>query len=137
MSNEFDLADFDTPPDAPDYVALLDAMRDAAASGVQSATAPLIAAHNKTQRQIAELQAAERSMQTAAASVRAANSALFWENAKHLLLYTAAAGLALGGLGVGYHFVIKPAEIVQVDRYCTSWNAKKGVCNVDWKLPIR
>lgn len=89
MTDKFDLTDFDTPTEAPDHRALLDEMRRAAASGVQSASAPLVAAASEIRRLVKELRAAERSVQTATASLAAAKSALFWDNAKHLLLYAA------------------------------------------------
>ncbi|MFI8684148.1 hypothetical protein ACIGFJ_17640 [Brevundimonas diminuta] len=97
MSAEFDLSDFDADPTAADHTALLDEIRQAATSGVRSASAPLVAAASEVQRQVKELRAAERSIQAATASITAARSALFWDNAKHLLLYAAVGGLVLGG----------------------------------------
>lgn len=137
MTDKFEMSDFDAPVTAPDHTVLLDAITKAAAAGVHSANARLVASASEVERQVKEMQVAERSLHSAMTSIHAARSALFWDNAKHLLLYAAVAGLVMAGAGFGWHFVFKPAKVVQVDRYCTSWNAKKGVCNVDWKLPIR
>ena len=134
MSAEFDLSDFDADPTAADHTALLDEIRQAATSGVRSASAPLVAAASEVQRQVKELRAAERSVQAATASITAARSALFWDNAKHLLLYAAVGGLVLGGGGVGYHFVKRPKVET---RYvgCTAWNAKTKTCTGRW-IPL-
>ena len=134
MSDKFDPSDFDAPIEAPDHMVLLDAIRKAAALGVQSASAPLVASAAEVQRQVKELRAAERSVQTATASITAAKSALFWDNAKHLLLYAAVGGLILGGGGVGYHFVKRPKVET---RYvgCTAWNAKAKTCSGRW-IPL-
>ncbi|WP_313517832.1 MULTISPECIES: hypothetical protein [Brevundimonas] len=134
MSAEFDLSDFDADPTAADHTALLDEIRQAATSGVRSASAPLVAAASEVQRQVKELRAAERSIQAATASITAARSALFWDNAKHLLLYAAVGGLVLGGGGVGYHFVKRPKVET---RYvgCTAWNAKTKTCTGRW-IPL-
>ena len=106
----------------------------AAASGVQSASAPLVAAASEIQRQVKELRAAERSVQTATASLAAAKSTLFWDNAKHLLLYAAVGGLVLGGGGAGYHFIKRP----KVETHylgCTTWNARAKTCAGQW-IPL-
>lgn len=134
MSAEFDLSDFDTPTAAADHTALLNEMREAGAAGVRSASAPLVAAASEVQRQVKELRAAERSIQAATASITAARSALFWDNAKHLLLYAAVGGLVLGGGGAGYHFVKRPKVET---RYvgCTAWNAKAKTCSGRW-IPL-
>jgi hypothetical protein len=134
MSDKFDPSDFDAPIEAPDHTVLLDAIRKAAALGVQSASAPLVASAAEVQRQVKELRAAERSVQTATASITAAKSALFWDNAKHLLLYAAVGGLILGGGGAGYNFVKRPKVET---RYvgCTAWNAKTKTCSGRW-IPL-
>ena len=67
--------DFDADPTAADHTALLDEIRQAATSGVRSASAPLVAAASEVQRQVKELRAAERSIQAATASITAARSA--------------------------------------------------------------
>lgn len=134
MTDKFDLTDFDAPTEAPDHRALLDEMRQVAASGVQSASAPLVAAASEIQRQVKELRAAERSVQTATASLAAAKSALFWDNAKHLLLYAAVGGLVLGGGGVGYHFVKRPKVETQYFG-CADWNARTKTCKGQW-MPL-
>ena len=133
MTDKFDLTDFDTPTEAPDHRALLDGMRQAAASGVQSASAPLVAAASEIQRQVKELRAAERSIQAAATSLAAAKSALFWDNAKHLLLYGAVTGLVLAGLGVGYDALLKPAKEVAVYYGCMGRVAADQTCPAGWK----
>ena len=131
MSTEFDLSDFDAPTAAADHTALLNEMREAGAAGVRSASAPLVAAASEVQRQVKELKMAERSIQTATASLTAARSALFWDNAKHLLLYAAVAGLVLGGAGAGYHFVKRPKIETQYFG-CTAWNARAKTCRGEW-----
>lgn len=134
MSAEFDLSDFDTPTAAADHTALLNEMREAGAAGVRSASAPLVAAASEVQRQVKELRAAERSIQAATASITAARSALFWDNAKHLLLYAAVGGLVLGGGGVGYHFVKRPKVETQYFG-CADWNARTKTCKGQW-MPL-
>ena len=132
MSDKFDPSEFDAPIEAPDHTVLFDAIRQAAASGVQSASAPLVAAASEIQRQVKELRAAERSVQTATASLAAAKSALFWDNAKHVLLYAAGAGFVLGGVGVGYDAFLKPAKIEKHYAGCTDWNARADTCRGKW-----
>jgi len=137
MSSEFKLSDFDTPTEAEDHRVLLDAIRNAAASGVKSSIGAVVHAHNETQKQIAALNAQVRSLKAAEASLNNAQRALSWDRLQQLLVGACAVAIVLAGAGVGWHAFGKPAKVVQVDRYCTDWNARKGVCNVDWKLPIR
>ncbi|MNI61838.1 hypothetical protein D3C73_1171280 [compost metagenome] len=134
MSNEFDPSDFDAPVTAPDHTVLLDAITKAAAAGVHSANTRLVASASEVERQVKELRAAERSLQSATTSINAAKSALFWDNAKHLLIYAAVGGLILGGGGAGYHFVKRPKVET---RYvgCTAWNAKTKTCSGRW-IPL-
>lgn len=134
MTDKFDPTDFDTPTEAPDHRALLDEMRQAAVSGVQSATKPLVAAASEIQRQVKELEAAAQAIRSAETSVRIAQSSLFWNNAKNLLLYAAVAALVLTGAGWGWHFVKAP-KVEHQAWYCTDWNAKTGKCRVQWRQP--
>lgn len=137
MSSEFKLSDFDAPSEVEDHRVLLDAIRNAAASGVKSSVGPIVLAHNETQKQIAALNAQVRSMKAAEASLNKAQDTLANDRLQQLLICAFALCIVLAGAGIGWHAYGKPAKVVQVDRYCTDWNARKGVCNVDWKLPIR
>lgn len=132
MSAEFDPSDFDAPIDIPDHTSLFDEMREAGASGVRAAIAPLARSIDPIalgladlKRQIGEMQQAERALQSA-------RTALFWDNAKHVLLYAAGAGFVLGGVGVGYDAFLKPAKIEKYYAGCTDWNARADTCRGKW-----
>ena len=132
MTDKFEMSDFDAPVTAPDHTVLLDAITKAAAAGVHSANARLVASASEVERQVKEMQVADRSLHSAMASIRAAKSALFWDNAKHALLYAAGAGFVLGGVGVGYDAFLKPAKIEKHYAGCTDWNARTDTCRGKW-----
>ena len=134
MSAEFDLSDFDAPTDTPDHTALFDAMRDAGASGVRDAIAPLARSIQPIALGLADLKHQIGEMRQAERALQSARSALFWDNAKHLLLYAAVAGLVLGGAGVGYHFVKRPKIETQYFG-CADWNARTKDCKGQW-MPL-
>lgn len=135
MNDEFNLSDFDTPAEAPDHRVFLDAIRNAAAEGVQSATTPLVASAAEVERQVRAIQAAERSIQSTANSMAAAKSALWWDRIQQLLIVSFAVGMVLAGAGAGYHFAKAP-KIEEKLYGCGSWNARKEECLSGW-IPLK
>lgn len=132
MSDEFKMSDFDTPPDDPSV--LLAALRDAAASGVQSATRPLIGATQGIERQIADLGSEVRALRAAAANLDDARRVLAWDRVQQLLIAACALGVVLAGAGAAWHF-IKAPKIEEKHYGCTQWSARKQTCDGDW-MPL-
>lgn len=135
MSDKFDLSDFDTPPDEADHRVFLDAIRKAAAEGVRSASAPLVATASEIERQTKAMRAAERSVQTANTSLTAAKSALLWDHVQQLFIIVIAVGIVLAGAGAGAYW-LKAPKVEEKLFGCTSWDARKQACRNDW-IPLR
>lgn len=129
MSSDFDPAEFDLAPSTSspeaDYTVLLDAMRQAGSDGVRAALDPVNRSLADLRAQITELQQAERTL-------RSANAVMFWENAKHLLLYTAVSAVILAGTASAYWLVKDPKVEVRPYGCTTGWDPKKNDCKGKW-----
>lgn len=76
---------------------------------------------------VSALQQAERTLSSA-------KTVIFWENAKHLLLYAVVGAVITMGLGGSYWLVKDPKIEVRTYGCSAGWNAKKG-CKGKW-LPL-
>lgn len=138
MSAEFDPSEFETTEPAPDYRELLDAIRQAGATGVRQEVASLTAALRQ------EEAAREAWVQTTATGLsRLSQATSGFDQAAGRLLRTRAVELLLcaaaiiGTIALSFAVIqfLREPKIVERLYGCTKWDQKTATCKGKW-IPL-